>query len=150
MLIYLQLGYYPGLPCAKVCTVTTSLLSVNALWGWEQAVFIGTKQYSNIFSLAHDKEEKSSKKPSFQDREANAIPSLGAGCASTGVMCREGDSCTETLGTGDDGYQAFKNKSLIVTITGCENFPVYQCKLVDIFTTELTHRVMLVKGPRKK
>lgn len=66
-----------------------------------------------------------------------------------GWCAGEGDRGTETLGTGDNGHQAFKEKSLIITITGLENIPVYHCKLVDIFTTELTYRVMLVKGPRK-
>ena len=64
-------------------------------------------------------------------------------------MLGRGDRRTETLGTGDNGHQAFKEKSLIVTITGPENLAVHHCKLVGIFTTELTYRVMLVKGPRK-
>lgn len=64
-----------------------SLLSMNALWGWEQIVFIGTKQYSNTLSPAHEKEDKSSKKPSFGGRDANAIPPLGVGFVSTGMVC---------------------------------------------------------------
>lgn len=64
-----------------------SLLSMNALWGWEQTVFIGTKQYSNTLCPAHEKEEKSSKKPSFGGRDANAIPPLGLGFVSTRLVC---------------------------------------------------------------
>lgn len=72
----------------------------------------------------------------FQGRDANAIPPLGVGFVSTGVVCWGGGQRCQTLGTGDNGHQAFKEKSLI-TITGLENIPVYHCKLVDIFTNRI-------------
>lgn len=62
-----------------------------------------------------------------------------------GVLGR-GHRGSETLGTGD---QAFKEKSLIVTVAGPENISVYHCKLVDIFTTELTIQSHIIKDPRK-
>lgn len=50
----------------------------------------------------------------------------------------------------DHGNQTFIEKPLTFTTTGLENAPVNHSKFVNIFTTELMHAVMLVKGPRKK
>lgn len=50
---------------------------------------------------------------SGQTRKANALPSVGAGCARVGVVRRERARDGETLGTGDKGDQTFIKKPLL-------------------------------------